>query len=267
MKYKLFISDFDGTLGFNNDIDQSVVNAIDKYTKKGGIFVIVTGRMHSMIVPICRKYGLKGLIVSYQGAMIRDIESGETLISGGLDYQLASEVADKLLKESGVETVADIDDIMYCERPSIYTEFHKKYADIIMVDDLCSEINKIKHTVSKVVAAGDAKIIKELTKKYGEIYRGKLICNNGADVLLEVINPEFSKGNAVRFLSKYYNVPFEEIIAVGDSTNDIELIKGEWHGVAVGDAKEELKAVADEITVPFKEHPVKYLLEKYCLND
>ena len=52
---------------------------------------------------------------------------------------------------------------------------------------------------------------------------------------------------------------------MGDSTNDIELIKGEWHGVAVGDAREELKAVAKEITVPYSEQPIKYLLEKYCL--
>ena len=67
------------------------------------------------------------------------------------------------------------------------------------------------------------------------------------------------------FLSKKYGVPLEKIIAVGDSTNDIDLIKGEWHGVAVGDGREELKAVAKEITVPYKDKPIKTLLEKYCL--
>ena len=83
--------------------------------------------------------------------------------------------------------------------------------------------------------------------------------------MLEVINPKYSKGNAVKFLADYYGVKLSEVLAVGDSTNDIELLRGEWHGVAVGDAKEELKAVADEITVPYKDQPVKVLLEKYCL--
>ena len=54
-------------------------------------------------------------------------------------------------------------------------------------------------------------------------------------------------------------------MAVGDSTNDIELLNGPWHGVAVGDGRKELLAVADEITVPYNENPVKVLLEKYCL--
>ena len=60
-------------------------------------------------------------------------------------------------------------------------------------------------------------------------------------------------------------MPLEKVITVGDSTNDIELLKGPWHGVAVGNASEELKKVADEITVPFKENPVLALLKKYCL--
>ena len=267
MKYKLFVSDFDGTLGVNDHIDSSVVRAIKEYTDKGGIFVIVTGRMHSMIVPICHKYNLKGLIVSYQGSVIRDIESGKIIVNGGIDYQLAMQITKELLIEDGVRVVADMDEIMYCENLSLYTNYHKDFAEIKIVDDLCAEIEKIKHVVSKVVAAGDPEIIEKLTKKYGEKYHGKLICNGGADVLMEVVNPEYSKGNAVRFLSKYYGISFDQIITVGDSTNDIELVNGPWHGVAVGDAKEELKKVADEITVSFKDNPVKYLLEKYCLND
>ena len=84
--------------------------------------------------------------------------------------------------------------------------------------------------------------------------------------MLEAINPSCSKGFAVRFLADYYGVKLEEVIAVGDSTNDIDLLVGPWHGVAVGDGRKELKAVADEITVAYKEQPVKTLLEKYCLD-
>ncbi|MBO7344668.1 MAG: HAD family hydrolase [Clostridia bacterium] len=265
MKYKLFVSDFDGTLGVNDHIEPEVVQAIKEYTEKGGIFVIVTGRMHSMIVPICHKYGLKGLIVSYQGSVIRDIESGEILVNGGIDYPLAMQITKELLVEDGVRIVADMDEIMYCENLSLYTKYHKDFAEIKIVDDLCAEIQKIGHVVSKVVAAGDPEIIQKLTQKYSKKYAGKLICNGGADVLMEVVSPKYSKGNAVKFLSSYYGIPFDQIIAVGDSTNDIELVNGTWHGVAVGNAKEELKQVADEITVPFKENPVKVLLEKYCL--
>ena len=83
--------------------------------------------------------------------------------------------------------------------------------------------------------------------------------------LIEVVNPSCSKGVAVKFISNYYNIPLDKTLAVGDSTNDIELLSGSWHGVAVGDAKDALKKVAKEITVPYAQHPVSTLLKKYCL--
>jgi hydroxymethylpyrimidine pyrophosphatase-like HAD family hydrolase len=99
-----------------------------------------------------------------------------------------------------------------------------------------------------------------------EKYKGKGVkFNSGAKNLLEAINSECGKGSAVRFLSKYYNVPLDKVITVGDSTNDLEMLKGDWHGVCVGDGREELKKIAKEITVPYKDNPIKVLMEKYCL--
>ena len=135
----------------------------------------------------------------------------------------------------------------------------------VTVTDLAAHILSGKKTVSKIAGVCEPEIAKRLTEKYSEIYKEKLIFNNGVPKLIEVINPECSKGAAVRFLSKYYGIPFDEIIAVGDSTNDIQLLDGEWYGVATGDCREELKKYAKEITVPYAEKPVKALLEKYCL--
>ena len=266
MKYKLFISDFDGTLGQSagNSIEPETVAAINRYKEKGGIFVVCTGRMLTSIRPICIKCGLSGLIASYQGAMINDIETGASILDAGLDFKTAAEVAEVLLKE-GVPTVADIGDVMYCEEYTKYTEFHKEFSRIELVDDLVKLILDKKETVHKLVSVGEPAFVKSLIKKYTPIFGDKALLNSGGDFLLEVINPKYSKGNAVKFLADYYGVKLSEVLAVGDSTNDIELLRGEWHGVAVGDGKEALKAVAKEITVPFKEKPVKHLLEKYCL--
>ena len=85
MKYRLFVSDFDGTLGKAPDrIEPETVEAIKVYERHGGIFAVCTGRMFSSIRPICLKYGLKGLVIAYQGAMIGDIETGKVVFSGGI---------------------------------------------------------------------------------------------------------------------------------------------------------------------------------------
>jgi hydroxymethylpyrimidine pyrophosphatase-like HAD family hydrolase len=81
MKYKLFISDYDGTLGEapKNDIDAETLSAINQYVAKGGIFCVCSGREYRSIKKICLEQGLKGLVVPFQGANIHDLESGKCI--------------------------------------------------------------------------------------------------------------------------------------------------------------------------------------------
>lgn len=267
MKYKLFVSDFDGTLGkAPGKIEPETVAAIKEYEKKGGIFAVCTGRMFSSILPICREYGLKGLVISYQGAMINDAATGKTIFEGGMDYKLAAEVADFLIK-FGVTALADIDDVMHlsCECP--YTEFYEASCKVkgVHTPELVKYILEEKRTVLKVGGMGEIDKIRRATDEINAKYGDRLVANNGAPMLVEVVDRRYDKKFSVEYLAKYYNVPLSEVIAVGDSTNDVELLSGEWHGVAVGDAREELKRVAKEITVPYADRPVEYLLRKYCL--
>ena len=265
MKYKLIVSDFDGTLGeAPAEIEQSTVETVKEYVKSGGKFVICTGRMFAGIKPICDKYDLKGLVISYQGATIDDLVTGKRILEGGIDYQLAAKVTAELIQD-GMPACVDVEDVMYCERESEYTDYHKGFTDVKIVKDLVELVNQKKKPVMKVVTTGEPEIIYDLVEKYGKKYKGQLVANGGSPRLIEIVSPDFSKGSSVKFLSKYFDIPYEQIMAVGDSTNDIELLNGPWHGVAVGDCRQELKPFAKEITVPFKEKPIEYLIKKYCL--
>ena len=134
------------------------------------------------------------------------------------------------------------------------------------MEKMTQKIKEINDNISKICWLGDDKVVCDTAERLNAIYKGQGVkFNSGAKCLLEAINPDCGKDNAVRFLANYYNVPLDQTLSVGDSTNDIPLLSGEWHGVAVGDGKEELKRIADEITVPFKEKPVLHLLKKYCL--
>ncbi len=267
MKYKLFIADFDFTLGTMPDvIEQDTVSAIKEYVRRGGKFVICSGRMYRFIKAICKKYDLDGLVVTYQGAMINDVSTDKQLQVGGIDYTLASKVVSDLI-ENGIDPLIFIDDNLYYGKMTSYVDGYIKIARSpgVEVGDLSKFVLDTKKSVLKVGGVGDVDAIQRIRLKFNQLYNGQLLFNNGAPQIIEGINPEYSKGSAVRFLSEYYNIPFEETLAVGDSTNDVELIRGDWFGVAVGDGHEEVKKVAKEITVPFKEQPVKVLLEKYCL--
>ncbi len=268
MKYKLFISDYDGTLGVapQNNIEKETLETINKFTDKGGIFVVCSGRETSSIMRILKAHGIKGLVASFQGARITEIESGKVLFKGGLDKETALRALEEV-KDSGLTPIAYGESELFIQERTPYV---KVYEDAVRLDgkitDIRQEVIKQGEAVSKICWLGNDEVVNEVANRLNEKYKGEgLSFNSGAPCLLEAINPKHAKNNAVRFIADYYGVPLSEVVAIGDSTNDIPLINGPWHGVAVGDGREELKAVADEVTVPFEQKPVKFILEKYCL--
>lgn len=272
MKYRLFISDYDGTLGGapQNTIDEQTLRAIEKFEKRGGKFVICTGRMLTSVKRILKSVNRKGVVVGFQGAIIQDLDNDETLLDGGLSPQDACLAVEEFLKDDLLALAYDGEQLIYQPNEK-YKEYIAIYAGMLKTDalpfaDLKTEVLRRNRKIRKVCALCEKQRVKELAQKYNQKYcDSDMSFNSGATYLIECINKEYNKGQAVRFLSKHFSIPYDQVICIGDSTNDLPLISGEWHGVAVGDGKDELKAVANEITVPFNEKPVLYLLEKYCL--
>lgn len=269
MKYKMIISDYDGTLGVapNNDIDKQTLDAINKFIAKGGIFSVCSGREYRSIRKICTEQGLKGLVVSFQGARIHDIETGERLYSNGLKRDIAKEVL-QAVKEYKLSPIIYTEERFYITEHNEYVERYERAVKMQgVVVDPYTLIDE-KGEVCKLGWVGPDDIVVRAANELNQKFKDQgVVFNSGAECLLEAVNPNCTKGNAVRFLANHYNVPLDQVMTIGDSTNDIDLTVGEWHGVAVGDGKEELKAVAKEVTVPFSQKPVKTLIEKYCLND
>lgn len=74
LRYKLIASDFDGTLRRSDGtVSEETKRVVNEFISRGGIFAICTGRMTLSILPHARALGLKGLLVAYQGGVIRDI--------------------------------------------------------------------------------------------------------------------------------------------------------------------------------------------------
>ncbi|MBR2614591.1 MAG: HAD family hydrolase [Clostridia bacterium] len=267
MKFKFVISDFDGTLGVSPGIiADSTVDAIKEYQKKGGKFVLCTGRMYDSAIRICRNHGLTGDFVCYQGAIIANIETEEILFSGGLTAEESIEIVTDLTKEDRTVLI-DIDSELYfnkvndyttgyCTRSSIKGECH---------EDLIKLIKEKNGITQKIMCMNDDDHLYRLLKELKDKYNGKYEVNLSGGHLLEVINPKCDKGHATKFLAKRYGIDLKDTMAVGDSLNDKNLLTCGVYGVCVGDGFPELKEVADEVTLPFDEKPVEYLLKKYCL--
>ena len=266
MKYKMFVSDFDWTLGKGpNYIDTETVELIKKYQKKGGIFVICTGRAKSAILSITDYHKIDCDLICCQGAIISHSKTGKTLESYGIDPNLSQRIANDLVLDN--ETVLlHYDDLLAYNRKDKFVEHYEMLTSLNghEIKDVCSFIEKEQPTIQKLMALAMPDRVNAIIEKYQAKYPEVLI-NSGARGLVEIINPKYSKGLATKKLADKYNVDYKDVLVIGDSTNDVAMFEKEFYKVAVGSACEELKSLSDEVAVDFEKNPVKQMLLKYCL--
>ena len=268
INYPLIVSDFDGTLvKKDGTISEENRRAIDEYIAYGGKFAISTGRMTSGILHRAREFGLKGLISCCQGAIIVDIESGKTIMEGRLSSQ-STIAACKKMEEMGQhiqiydswEYYSNRDD----ESLKSYERGVGKKANLVVdkpISKFAEERDFCSYKVLAMVKPEEAeKISKTLA---AENFMGCTVTRSSR-TLVEVVNERYSKGTAVKFIAEHYGIPLEKTIAVGDQQNDIPMVEAAGVGIAVQNADERLKSVADYVTeATFNENAIAEIINKF----
>lgn len=117
----------------------------------------------------------------------------------------------KSAKDLPVKIVVLSDDYMYYSETSDYIENYKKVKSVQLkqVNDIAEEINKGVVDALKMNIICEGVSASDYVKYFSERYDGRLIVNSGGLHLVELINPSASKGEAVKFLSKYYKIPLK----------------------------------------------------------
>lgn len=251
INYRLIVSDFDGTLvREDGSISDKNKKAIAEYTQNGGMFAVSTGRLHYGILPRVKELGLNGVVCCCQGAVIIDILSGDPILSGTLSHETTIQACVEMEKLGlhihvycfdGYYSNMDDDALKMYERAvrvKAKTVIDMPISQFVKENKICA------YKVLAMVAVEDsAKVIAALSKT---AFDGACVTKS-ADFLVEIVNAEYSKGTAVRFLAERYGVPIEKVIGVGDQNNDIPMIEAAGLGIAVKNADEELKRAANRV--------------------
>lgn len=271
MKYKAVFCDFDGTL-YREDHTISQVNkdAITKYVNAGGKFVISTGRLFSAISPKLEELGLHGDVIVYQGGGIYDIESKKQIFGKYFDRDMAVKALEYVesLGEDYVPLVY-INDICHCR---YFNEYVNTFVSICNIG--------YKETVvplSQYVAESEDLPVKVLVLMQGEncdefAKTGmkkfpSLAFMRSHTFIVEIITKGINKGAAIEWLCDKYGISVKDTIALGDSENDIAMIKSAGLGVAMANAMPSVKQVADYITDTNDNDGVAKVIYEFCLKD
>ena len=264
--YKAVFIDMDGTL-LKSDHSVSEINrvAIDKLLQKGVLVVIISARPLHGILPISKSIvGDDMPIVSLNGSYI--------LHKNEIIYQAAVSLADTVSihnEISGYQVSP-----MYYSQMDWYAEVEndriKKEQKITPVKIIIQPFQNTlanweeKNTgPNKILITGEKEIIKTIEERLIELHQGKLNIYKSQATYLEVMSIEASKAKAIEFLINKYGIDKSEIIAIGDNYNDKGMIEFAGMGIAMGNAPEEIKLVADHVTDTNNNDGVAKALHQY----
>ncbi len=265
-KYRLIISDFDGTLCDDEKrVSERTLRAVKGHLSRGGLFAVSTGRSFQSIISIVRALGLKGLVSCFNGALVADIESGEPIYSKSLTVKqgvFALETIERL----GFYAQCYEPDRFFASAKTKYLELYEKLTGtkgIIPSEKLSEFVGKNEIRLNKILSMLPAKdrdgTIETLKNALGDGY----FITSGGENLVEVCVKGCSKGKALSFIAERYGVKTQDVLAVGDSLNDLEMLKTAGLGIAVANAEETLKKQV--FTYPFSngEDAVGRIIEEY----
>jgi Cof subfamily protein (haloacid dehalogenase superfamily) len=244
--------------------------------RRRGLWVILcTGRRFRTALPCARDLGLDGAIVVNNGVLVKDIASGETLHHRYLPIEDYSEaiafvrrVCPPLLY---VDTYHEQIDLV-TERIDEAHRFQRDYlndntAHFQTVDDLRIPPRSDVIMVSTMADEEALRTLRdEARRAYGDRFDTHILINkNYRGVILEFMSPKAGKWPALAAVAARANVSPAEIIAVGDDTNDIEMIRCAGLGIAMGNAAPEVKECADVVVRSNAEGGVVDAIEKALL--
>ena len=176
---------------------------------------------------------------------------------------LSCEVID-YFRSKNIHINVYVNDVLYVEKED---EYIKKYIDNRnIVYTVVKDLKKVDmNGLNKVL--GIDKDSDKILKVYTELkekYKDKLYIIRSTPYYCEVSNSEASKAAALRFLRDYWGFKTDEVLAIGDQDNDIDMIEAAGIGVAMGNSTPKLKETSDFITKSVDEDGFSFAMEKFC---
>ena len=265
MSYKMIVLDLDDTLLKNDGtISRKTKKTLKKAKEDGVKVVLASGRPTFAIESVANaleleKYG--GYIISYNGARIIECKSRKELYAANITREEVQELY-QMSQENEAYIQTYIGDNIIASQSNKFTDIEKQITgmEIIIPDDFSSYVQQ---EVVKVIVLQEPERLKELEKQWKPLVENKLYMTISKPFFLEFMNLEVDKGKSILRLGKMLGIDAEEIIAIGDSYNDITMIQAAGLGVAMGNAVETVKEIANYITEDNEHDGVAAVVEKF----
>ena len=266
MNFKAFCSDIDGTLlNSIRDLSPRIKSIVGQFPVQTPV-ILASSRMPDAMRHLVRDLGRSSQpLISYNGGFVLS-STGEVLEDVSIPIDLVAKIL-KITKGTDIHVSLYQGENWYEEKDDYWSQREVKHTKVnytwMRAEDVLDLWSKGNSGAHKVMCMGDSN---EIAWLFGELHfehAKDLHLYRSSDSYLEIAPRSISKATGLRkILAHEYDFGIESVIAFGDNYNDIDLLQSVGWGVAVGNARAEVKAVAKEVTLHHKEDGVAATLER-----
>lgn len=268
--YKLISLDMDNTtLNTEHKISKRTKKVLQEAHNKGIKVIMNTGRTYQEAEAYIDELDFVDYIVTSNGSVVFDKIENEFYQVNSLEKKYV-ECCHQICKAYSEDILLIVAGETECYSDKIYQNSKAKSMfegfvgiEINMMDGLLDFFeNKF---IGKAVIIGDNKLLEKISVEIKSLLKTEIQLKYSLECALEIMSPQMDKTEGVKWVMEKFDIAQSEIIAIGDGENDIGMIKQAALGIAMENACDSLKKVADYITLSNAEDGVAHAIEKFVL--
>lgn len=270
IEYKLLVLDLDGTLtNSKKEITPETKQMLRKAQEHGIKVILASGRPTYGIVPLAEEINLAeygGYILSYNGGVIINWKTREVVHEKELQKELIPQLYD-MAKNHGVDIVSYLDRDVIAENGENKYVLHEASLNKMPLRVVDSFKETVNCAVPKCLIVGESEQLVSLEERMKSVFEGEMNIFRSEPFFLELMPLNIDKAASLQVLLNHLGMKREEMICCGDGFNDLSMIKFAGLGVAMSNAQDAVKAVADYITLSNDENGVAHVIDKFIFKN
>jgi hypothetical protein len=274
---KLIAIDIDGTLLTPEGQITARTRAAIRAARQAGVIVtLATARRYGGVRAVAEALGLALPLIVYDGTLTVNHPSRAILASQTLDPVIARQIIE-IFRRHTIQPVVHPCESGYCVKEEVWTgpaEYDNPGLALYLtaagerVRRLSYEVLSARATEAlRVVAFAEKALVEHVLSEVTSLDSTWNFAPHGSygSAELAILPTGCSKASGVAALAARYSIPLEQVMALGDGYNDLEMLRMVGLGVAMGQAPEQVKAAANAITATNQEDGVALAIARYVL--
>lgn len=255
----MIATDVDGTLAdSNHQVTPRSLRALKAVEEAGIPVVIATGRSIVSGLKLARAAGLASPVAACTGALVADPATGEIISRRGMDREAVQGAVEVLRTYDLLSSIWTAEDIFLNDHP--YVEGLRKMnpQPFTTVSDLR---DAVQDDVIKFVIGGDPDLLDKLQVDLQESLGDSVLVTRPLPDYVDINHPQASKSDALQQLATRFGIDSSEVLVIGDSDNDRDMLQWAGMKVAPSNAEHDIRALAQVVIGHHDHEAVAIFLE------